>query len=209
MMENISADSVKELLEFIKSHPSIRDDLVALVSPGQFVKRDELTDLLEEIKQLRIDSNKRFEAMQEQIDNRFDKVFDRFDELTIALGHDFEEFNSLWLQDFLRNQGYPKMSIKKKTFVDENFEVFPDSTDVELDIYCENPFVIGEVTAIVKNISKVTLFLRKVEFLKKLKKKEPQLFFVTYGFRPEFRDKALELLNDANVKVYTLRQRDL
>jgi hypothetical protein len=147
---------------------------------------------------LRIDTNQRFE-----------KVFERFDELSIALGHDFEEFNSLWLEDFLRNQGYPKLKIKKRSFYDENFQVFSDSNDVEIDVYHEDPLVIGEITAITKTIDKATLFLRKVEFIKKSNKKNPQIFFITYGFFPKIRDQALKLLEDAGVKVYTLRQKGI
>jgi hypothetical protein len=273
-MEQISEDTIIKLIKFLKSHPKYRDQLAELFDPGEFVRRDELTTLLEEIKQLRIesdkrfnDSNKRFDALQQQIDKnakdtnkrfdalqqqidknardtdkrfnamqeqmdkrfdamqeqmdkrfnafqeqmdkRFDKVFERFDEFSIALGHDFEEFNSLWLQDYLRVQGFPKLKIKKVTIYDENYEVFPDSTEVELDVFNEKPFIIGEITAITKNIDKVNLFLRKVEFMKKRNKTDPQLFYVTYGFKPQIRDKALELLEKANVKVFTVRQKDV
>jgi hypothetical protein len=244
-MEQISEETIIELIKFLKSHPKYRDQLAELFDPGEFVRRDELTTLLEEIKQLRIesdkrfiDSNKRFDAlqqqidqnardtnkrfdamqeqmdkrfnaMQEQMDKRFDKVFERFDEFSIALGHDFEEFNSLWLQDYLRVQGFPKLKITKVTIYDENYEVFSDSTEVELDVFNEKPFIIGEITAITKNIDKVILFLRKVEFMKKRNKAEPQLFYVTYGFKPQIRDKALELLEKANVKVFTVRQKDV
>ncbi len=235
-------------MEFLQTHPEYREKLAEMLSPTQFVKRDELTELLEEIKQLRIESNQRFETLQEQMDKRFeqvdkrfealiaemnkrfeqvdkrfeqvnkrfeqgdykfDKVFQRLDDMSTAFGHDFEEFNSLWLQEYLIAQGYPKLTIKKRTFVDQNYEVFPDSTDVEVDVYNEEPLVIGEVTAITRNIAKITIFMRKVQFLKKMKGKEPKVFCVTYGFHPKIRDEALRLLEEARVKVFTLRQRDM
>ena len=78
-----------------------------------------------------------------------------------------------------------------------------------MDVYHEDPFVIGEITAITRKLSKVTTFLRKVEFLKKLKGKEPMTFFITYGFLPEIRNEALRLLEEAGVKVYALRHRKM
>ena len=95
------------------------------------------------------------------------------DEYSNALGYDFEEFNSLCIQDYLRVQGYPKLEIKKKNFIDENYEVFPDSKDVEIDIYNEKPLVIGEVTAITRKIDKANLFIRKKDFLIKTHKTKP------------------------------------
>ena len=168
-------------------------------------------------------SNKRFEALQKEIkqgikendnrfeetDRRFDKILDRLDNIFVTLGHDFEEFNSLWLQDYFRNLGYPKLTFKKRTFYDENYEVFSDSNDVEVDVFNEKPLIIGEVTIIVRKISKVTIFLRKVDFLKKKFGEPYAVIFVTYGFLPRIRDKALELLENAGVKVYTIRQREV
>ena len=147
--------------------------------------------------------------LEERIDLRFEKVFQRFDEMSISLGHDFEEFNSLWLQDFFRAQGFPKLEIRKRTFYDENYEVFPDSHDVEIDIFHEKPLIIGEVTAITRKIDKVTTFLRKVQFLTKRFGEPYAVVYVTYGFLPRIRDEALRLLENAKVKVYTLRQKDI
>jgi len=36
-----------------------------------------------------------------------------------------------------------------------------------------------------------------------------ELFFITYGFKPDIREKAMELLELANVKIYTVRQKDV
>ena len=152
--------------------------------------------------------DERFDAIQKQIDRRFDLVFKRFDELSIALGHDFEEFNSYWLETFLVEQGYPKVAIEKRHFVDLHYRVFPGSKDVEIDLFNEDPFVIGEVTAFVRSIDKITVFLRKIEFLE-AEMGEPAKYklFITYGIAPAIREEAMRLLENAGVKLIALRQR--
>jgi len=259
----MSSDLFDKFIHKLETDPSFRERVLNALRPDEYVRRDEFSELLEEIKQLRIESQQRFEAMdkrfeeliasmnqrfeavdkrfeavdrrfeeliasmnqrfkeqeqrfdqklndlEERIDLRFEKVFQRFDEMSISLGHDFEEFNSLWLQDFFRAQGFPKLKIRKRTFYDENYEVFPDSHDVEIDIFHEKPLIIGEVTAITRKIEKVTTFLRKVQFLTKRFGEPYAVVYVTYGFLPRIRDEALRLLENAKVKVYTLRQKDI
>ena len=144
----------------------------------------------------------------DRIDQRFDKVFERFDELSLALGHDFEEFNSHWLETFLVAQGFPKIEVRKRTFFDPEHMVFPDSTDVEVDLFNEDPLVVGEVTAIVRTIDKVTTFLRKVKFIESnMRRKADYKLFITYMIVPEIREEAKRLLEGAGVTVITLRQR--
>lgn len=156
--------------------------------------------------ELREDMNKRFEEQDKRIDRRFDKVFERFDELSLALGHDFEEFNSYWLQTFLEELGYPKVDIKKKVFIDDNYEVFPDSKEVKIDLYNSDPLTIGEVTAITRRIDKITLFLRKLKFLEKRLGPAKYKLFITYYIQPEIRDEALKLLSEAGVDVILVRR---
>ncbi|MHA1686083.1 MAG: hypothetical protein ACTSYD_06690 [Candidatus Heimdallarchaeaceae archaeon] len=150
--------------------------------------------------------NKRFEEQDNRIDRRFDKVFERLDELSSALGHDFEEFNSYWLQTFLEELGYPRIKIQKKVFYDGDYEVFPDRKEVEVDLFNEDPLVIGEVTAIVRRIDKVTTFLRKISFLEKKFGPAKYKIFITYAIKPEIRDEAIKLLEEAKVETIILRR---
>ena len=146
--------------------------------------------------------NKRFEEVQEQ----FRKVFRRLDILSEAFGHDFEEFNSYWLETFLVKQGYPRIEIKKKTFYDPDYEVFTHSKNVEVDLFNEDPLVIGEVTAIVREIDKINTFLRKVRFLEKRFGPAKYKLFITYAVLPEIRDEAITLLEKANIDIIILRK---
>ncbi len=151
--------------------------------------------------------DKRFEKFEDKMDTQFNKVFSRLDELSESFGHDFEEFNSYWLETFLEGQGYPKIDIKKKTFFDQQYEVFPNSKDVEIDLFNEEPLVIGEVTAIVKRIDKITTFLRKVAFIEKRFGKADHKLFITYVIESTIREEALELLEEAGIDIIILRDR--
>ncbi len=175
--------------------------------------REDMNKRFEQVDKRFEESNKRYDALLKKFDERtktvdyqFSKVFERLDNLSSALGHDFEEFNSYWLETFLVEQGYPKIKIQKRTFYDENYEVFPDSKDVEIDLFNEKPLVVGEVTAIVRKIEKITTFLRKVAFIEKRYGKAKYKVFITYGVLPEIRDEAIKLLEDANIDVIILRK---
>ncbi len=103
-------------------------------------------------------------------------------------------------------QGYPKIKIEKKIFFDDKYEVFPDSKEVEIDLFNEKPLVIGEVTAIVRRIEKITTFLRKVEFIEKRFGKAEHKMFITYAIDIKIREEAIELLEKAGIKVIILRK---
>ena len=151
--------------------------------------------------------DKRFEEQEKRVDRRFDKVFARLDDMSASFGHDFEEFNSYWLQTFLVEQGYPKIKIQKKSFYDERYEVFPDSKEVEIDLFNEDPLVVGEVTAVVRNIDKVTTFIRKVKFIENKFGPAKYKLFITYAIHPEILDEAIKLLEEENIKVIILRRK--
>ena len=233
----------RKLIELLQKDPTLRDQLFETIAADRYVRRDELTQVLHEIKELRVESIKRFEAMQKQmderfeamqkqmderfeeskrrfeamqkqiderfaaVDERFDRIDRRLDEFSLALGHDFEEFNSYWLETFLIERGYPKIRVQKRHFYDKDYSVFPDSNDVEIDLFNEDPLVIGEVTAIVRSITKVTVFLRKLKFLEDLfERKAEYKVFITYLVEPEIREEIERLLKKHGVQLFMLRR---
>ena len=211
-LEELRNDFNKRFEENDKRLEELRND---------FNKRFEENDL--KLEKLRIDTNKRFEengkrldALIAKLDKRFDgvdrridKLYDRVQEMSIAFGHDFEEFNTLWMNDFLRAQGYKNIRLERKIFIDEEYVVNDATKNVEIDIFNEDPLVIGEVTSVVKNLSKVTKFIRKVKFLSSKFGEPVSVIFITYGFKPDIRDDALRVLQNNNVKTFTLRQREV
>ncbi len=296
----------KRVLAALKQDHKLRDEFIELVKPGEYVKRDELTELLDEIRNLRLESaqryqamddrfealqrqmderftamqkqmderfdesNRRFEAMQKQMDERFtamqkqmderfdesnrrfevlqkqmderftamqkqmderfaavDKRFEsmlnamkdgfakmdkrmgslerRMEEISHALGHDFEEFNREWLRAFLNKNGIPDVEIRKRHFVDRNHEVFPDTTDVEIDLFNEEPLLVGEVTAIVRSLEKVEIFLRKVKFIEGLYgRPAEQKLFITYYIEPQILSDVIKKLSEAGVRIISV-----
>jgi len=70
---------VEQLITTLKENPRLREKLLEQLQPSTFVHRDELTILLEEIRNLRLDTNKRFEEMINLMNNRFEAVDKRFE----------------------------------------------------------------------------------------------------------------------------------
>jgi len=99
----------------------------------------------------------------------------------------------------------PDVCSVKRTFIDPHREAFPDSKEVEVDLFCEEPLLIGEVTAMVRSIDKVTTFLRKVAFLEKQFGTPAERLFVTYQFARDIANKARRRLQEAEVRVFALR----
>ncbi|MFV2014427.1 MAG: hypothetical protein ACC656_03285 [Candidatus Heimdallarchaeota archaeon] len=85
---------VEQLINTLKEKPRLREMLLDQLQPSTFVHRDELTVLLEEIKQLRIDTNKRFEELINSTNKRFEELINstnkRFEELINSMNKRFE-----------------------------------------------------------------------------------------------------------------------
>jgi len=179
---------------------------------GQIQSQQELRDeklrkeAEEKDEKLRKEAKERDEKLRKDLDQRFEKVFQRLDKQSLALGHDFEEFNSLWLRDYLEVQGYPRIKIQKKNFYDENYEVFSDSKDIQIDLFNESPLVIGEVTAIVQSVKKVNDFIKKVKFLTDRFGEAKHVIFITYGIKPDLLDEVTRICEKNGIKLHTLRQ---
>ncbi len=83
----------KRILDALRREPSLREEFLEIIAPSTYVRRDELTQVLEEIRQLRIESNKRFEAMDrrfEAMDRRFEAMQRQMDERFEAMDRRFE-----------------------------------------------------------------------------------------------------------------------
>ncbi|MHA1770967.1 MAG: hypothetical protein ACTSYL_10855 [Candidatus Thorarchaeota archaeon] len=92
-VDQVDKSLVEQLIKTLEQNPSLRAKMAQLFSPFEFVKRDELAEVLKEIRELRVEHSQRFEAMdrrfeavQKQMDERFeaaqkqmDKRFDAMD----------------------------------------------------------------------------------------------------------------------------------
>ncbi len=95
--ESVDRDFVERLIKLLERDESLRARMAQLFSPFEFVKRDELAEVLKEIRALlkehseRVkEMNERFEAMQKQMDKRFEESNRRFEALTKEMNERFE-----------------------------------------------------------------------------------------------------------------------
>ena len=101
-------DLFEQFYQRLEQDIELRNKFISLLNPD-YVRRDELSKVLEELKEQRedfnkhfekiiLEMNKRFEKVDErfeqitlEMNKRFDKVFARLNEMSRAFGHDFEE----------------------------------------------------------------------------------------------------------------------
>jgi uncharacterized protein YfeS len=81
----------------------------------------------------------------------------------------------------LEGEGYPSVTLAKKHFNDPDYKVYPDSEDVDIDGYAEDPAVLMESTAIIRDKKKVDIFLRKKQLVEEITGQQFRGFFVASG----------------------------
>ena len=99
--------------------------------------------------------------------------------------------------------------MKKQQFEDNDYKVFTDSKMVEIDLFNEKPLVVGEVTAITRQIKKVTTTIRKAKFIEELYGEVATKLFVTYAIVPEIKQEVEQLLEKAGFETIVLYQKGL
>ncbi len=161
--------------------------------------------------------DQRFQEQDRRIDQRFqeqDRRFDRQDiilmEINSKLGANLEQVLASFVERELAAKGFQQVSLKMRAkFKDPNRVVSPHTTEFEVDIYCENPLVIVEVTAFLTNLDKVELFVKKVA---EIKKRVPSdvpiglIALVTYSIDDDLREDTIKLLQDVGAVPIERRQ---
>ncbi|MHA1282343.1 MAG: hypothetical protein ACTSQP_07510 [Promethearchaeota archaeon] len=136
-----------------------------------------LEDLDRRFEQSQIEINKRFNSQDEKLD----KTLNILKNLQKTLGKPFEQFGRNMLARILEGEGYKKVHIVPKKFIDKDYIVHSDSTEVEVDGYSDDPPVIMEITSILSDTEKVDTFLKKKKFIEKLTGKKFRGFFIAAG----------------------------
>lgn len=144
--------------------------------------REEQNKIWEEVKSLREGQNKLWEEVKalREGQNRLAKEQERtrkymiagFRDLSRILGTTFEEHASSFLEVMLIEMGHPYARVEKKHLI-YNGEI------IEIDMFCENPLVIGEATVSLKSAEEaqkeVEKLTRHVRAVKERCRKEPFL----------------------------------
>jgi hypothetical protein len=98
------------------------------------------------------------------------------------------------------------VTFQRRVIADPDGFVNPGNNEVEIDIFCENPLIIGECTTFVKDIKKVEKFCKVKEFVHKefvdnLHKIEPIAYLFTYGIDEKIQENVVSLCNHNNITL--------
>ncbi|HEY0090658.1 MAG TPA: hypothetical protein VGB37_17535 [Candidatus Lokiarchaeia archaeon] len=147
---------------------SIESVQLALIR-REFLTRDEFLEAMNRMDKRFEAMDKRFEAMQKRMDKRFKTALRRIDERfnnidigysTVAEGVEY----AIVKREFKRRGLDLDLKIRQH-FTDKNHIVYPDSEDVEVDIFYYNPNIVGEAALKLSDLDKVRHFIKKIEFL--------------------------------------------
>ena len=174
-LDNQIEERVKSIqIKYLKEHFLTKDEF--LDSMDRMEKRFEASDKRFEAMQKQIESRftalqnqmeSRFTVLQNQMNERFKRVYMRLDQLSLGSLNTFEGMAYAIL---MREFRIKDMHVELKTrghFTDEENIVFPDSTDVKIDIYHIDPNIIAEVSAKLYDLDKIRKFIRKIKFIEK------------------------------------------
>jgi len=137
--------------------------------------------LWEEVRSLREGQNRLWEEVKnlraEQMKLR-NYVVSGFTELRSALGVTFEMHAAAYLELVLDEMGYPSAKINRKLFVH-------DGEVVEVNLFCEEPLVVGEVTVAVRSeedaVREVAKLVERVDVVVSKFGRKPDLTVLSVG----------------------------
>jgi hypothetical protein len=109
------------LPRLLREHPEVRHELWGLMLEA-FPSRQEFLDFLEELRALREESNRRFEALQHEIAQRFEVVDQRFEALQHEIAQRFEVVDQRF-ETLLREMNQRFEAVDRRfEAVDQRFE---------------------------------------------------------------------------------------
>ncbi|KAJ3112739.1 hypothetical protein HDU96_004227 [Phlyctochytrium bullatum] len=92
-----------------------------------------------------------------------------------GIGYAFEVYNALWIKHTLRLRGVSGNVVTRKMIR------APDGEEYELDIFCEDPLLVAEVTTFVTVIDKYERFLKARNAVEQIYKKEAEAYLLCYS----------------------------
>ena len=193
-MKSISKDELKEaIIELIKEDETFRLIIKGALADS-FVTKEELTSVLEEIKDLRIDFNKRMES--------FEKRMEAFDIKLSSLGARWGLYSEESIRNAFRGllEEFFNAKVGRWETYDENGIVYGYPSMIEADIVIkDNKHILIEIKSHVRK-SDVAELLRISEVYEKVEGVKPELAIVT----PFIDENALEFARSKKVRIYTI-----
>ncbi len=156
----------------------LREDFAKLVDEQRRLRED-FTKLAEEQRRLREDFTKMLQELadlrrgyirlEDRVQSLYEAMIGGFGELSKFAGITFEDFTRKFLENYLKAQGVlPKDKQLAKHIVDSE----------EIDIYCDDPPIVGEVTAHAESEEEVEKLLRKVDLVRDKLGSEPRKYLI-------------------------------
>jgi len=123
----------REFIELLERDKEFRYTVAGYLGLSEVLKRlDKLEEgqirLWEEVRQLRVDYNRLVKYVRAG-----------FGDLSRALRVTFEDHSASFLEVLLEEMGYPEAKVGRKVLVH-------DGEAVEINLFCEDPLVVGEAT---------------------------------------------------------------
>ncbi len=210
-VDDYGDDLLRRLVEALEKNPELRAKIAELLSKETYVTRDEMTRVLDEIRLLREDNDRRFEEVFrrfEAIDRRFEAVDRRFDRLEMAFqdvrrdvatistryGLRLEDIFREIFREALLTEGVDPEKLRRLVVVDKDGVVCPagEMTDIDMMV-TDSQCVFVEVKARA-DLHDVWAFLKKVELAEAQEGvKATRLILVTLHISPVDRQKAEEM----------------
>jgi len=154
----------------------------------------------------RKETNKRFEEINKRFEENRVYMDRRFRELAAGYGGTFEGFNKAILRKILKERGIPIRAFNATPihFDDPSRFVHIKTTNVEINIFSEDPPIIGEVTSSLAKISELEIFIRKIKFIKEKFRKNFKKFFITLYIDDDIKDEAKKLFKTHEIEAITM-----
>jgi len=146
--------------------------------------REDFNKMLMEIREMKEEGKKR----DEKIDSLFKAMLNGFAEMSKFAGMSLEELSRNFLQNYLQGLGVlPKNASLRRKVLDSE----------EIDIFSENPLIVGEVTGHADSLTELDKLMRKAKLVRERFGAEPRKYLIVLTVArevyPQIKRKAKEM----------------
>ena len=183
-----SDEKFEEILQRLKKHDEKFEEILQRLE-----RHDEILERhAQQIEKLREDFNREHRKLHERIDSLESAMISGFGEMSKFAGITFEEFVRKFLTAALRKSGeIPESSKLSKGLIDGE----------EVDIFLEDPLIVGEVTSYAESAEDMLKLLRKAEAARAKYLREPRKILVVLTARKNAAKEIRSLAKEKSVEL--------
>ena len=186
----------QKLPDLLRDHGEFRYEIMGIMA-DVFASKDDLKQVLEEIRKLREDSNRRFEEMNRTMNQRFEEMYRSQREVRLEvsalggrIGYGLEEIIRQTVEEF-SGQSFKKFEHLRLR--DSEGEIYGVPADVEYDLYLEDSVnYVVEVKSHIKP-GDVLIFHRKSLFAEKQLLRRIKTIIISASITKDAKEKCKEL----------------